>query len=394
MSEQTAEDQAFRAELHNWLAENLTDEFSLKRENNYEENFAIRRAWQKRLAEGRWIGIDWPYEYGGRSATLNQQIIYIEEMARVKAPETANRVGVGIVGPTVLSVGTAEQKARYLPGILSADVMWCQGFSEPNSGSDVASLTTSAVLDGDEFVINGQKVWTSLGFAADYCILLCRTNPRVPKHKGLSYIVVDMRSPGVTQKPLVQITADNDFSEVFFDNVRVPASNLMGNMNEGWGMAITTLMHERATAAFGYATIFEREMLDLLNLAHSYKRNGRPAIQDNEIAQRIARCYNDVHLFKLNVVRHISRLTGGTVPGPEGSFFKLQWSEMHQRMAELALDIIGEWSMAGQEEASAPDGGEWHFNLLKARASTIRAGTSEIQRNIIAERVLGLRLLQ
>jgi alkylation response protein AidB-like acyl-CoA dehydrogenase len=391
---ETAENEAFRQELRDWLAANLTEEFNVDRAMTSDERFALRRKWQKKLYEGRWINISWPKEYGGRKATLDQQLIYNEEMMRVKSPGTANVIGLSILGPTILSVGTPEQKAKYLPDILSGDKIWCQGFSEPNAGSDVASLATTAVIDGDEFVINGQKVWTSLGWRADYAVVLCRTNPDVPKHKGLSYIIVDMKSPGVTAKPLVQMTGDAEFSEMFFDNVRAPKENLVGKLHEGWTMAIATLMHERATLSFQAAIGYEKEMQELLDLALKVKIQGKDAIEDPAVYQRLAKSYTDVHLFKLNTIRNISRLKEGTIPGPEGSLYKMQWSEMHQRMAELAMDILGEYAGLGVEAPESPDEGKWQFHYMRSRGNTIEAGTSEIQRNIVAKRVLGLPLLE
>src|SRR5262249_15296569 len=245
--QQAIHDEVFRAELRAWLAEHNTDAFREQPTMTFQEKVALRRAWQKTLFESGWIGIGWPKEYGGRGANLIQESIYYEEMARAQAPLAVNVIGLNMVGPTLLSVGTSEQKARYLPKILSADEIWCQGFSEPNAGSDVASLQTRAIRNGDQFVVNGQKVWTSYGTVADFCILLVRTDVDVPKHRGLSYLIVDMHSPGVSARPLVQMTGEAEFAELFFDEVRVPLENLVGALNQGWTVALTTLMHERAT---------------------------------------------------------------------------------------------------------------------------------------------------
>jgi alkylation response protein AidB-like acyl-CoA dehydrogenase len=394
MIEQNEQDEAFRQELRSWLKENLSDAFRSANAKTWREKFDIRRNWQKRCFEGRWVAIGFPEEYGGRGATFNQQLIYNEELALAKAPEMANEIGLNILAPTILSVGTPEQKAKYLKDILSGDKIWCQGFSEPNAGSDVASLQTSAVIDGDEFVINGQKVWTSLGWLADYAVVLCRTDPSVPKHKGLSYIIVDMKSQGVTTKPLVQMTGDPGFAEMFFDNVRAPKENLVGKLNGGWMMAIATLMHERATLSFNFAVNFEMQMGRLVELAKTYKRNGRPAIEDSDIAQRLAQSFADVQLFKVNVTRNIARIQKGTLPGPEGSFFKLQWSEMSHRMSKLAMDIIGENAGLGPESDDAPHNGGWQNSYMFSLGGIIAAGSSEIQKNIISQRFLGLPLLQ
>ena len=246
--QQATSDESFQAELRAWLAANVTDEFREKRTMTFQEKVAVRRAWQKKLFEAGWIGIGWPEEYGGRGASLMQEAIYNEEMARAQAPATANVIGLNMVGPTILAVGTPQQKARYLPKILSGEEIWCQGFSEPNAGSDVASLQTRGVREGDDFVVNGQKVWTSYGYVADFCILLVRTDFEAPKHKGLSYLIVDMKSPGVSAKPLVQMTGEAEFAELFFENVKVPVANLVGELNKGWMVAITTLMHERGVS--------------------------------------------------------------------------------------------------------------------------------------------------
>src|SRR5271165_2918744 len=241
----TPEETAFRDELRAWLATNAPKDWSDWREKPLEESYPYLRAWQRRLHDGRWAAVSWPKEYGGRSATLMQQSLFWEEMARVEAPPMANSLGLGLIGPTIIACGTEAQKKRFIPKILSAEEIWCQGFSEPNAGSDVASLQTRAVREGNHFVVNGQKVWTSYGAVAYFCILLVRTDFAVPKHKGLSYLIVDMHSPGVSTRPLVQMTGEAEFAELFFDDVRVPVENLVGSLNQGWMVALTTLMHER-----------------------------------------------------------------------------------------------------------------------------------------------------
>ncbi len=388
--QQAMSDESFRAELRAWLAANITDEFREKRTMTFQEKVAVRRAWQKNLFEAGWIGIGWPKEYGGRGAGLIQEAIYNEEMARAQAPATANVIGLNMVGPTILAVGTTEQKARYLPRILSGGEIWCQGFSEPNAGSDVASLQTRAVREGDLFVVNGQKVWTSYGYVADFCILLVRTDFEAPRHKGLSYLIVDMKSPGVSTRPLVQMTGEAEFAEMFFENVKVPVENLVGELNKGWMVAITTLMHERGSLSFSIIVTFEQRLQALIELSRSSTLNGKPVLEDPQVRQRLARLYTDVKTFKLNTMRQMSTIGPGQLPGPEGSLLKLHWSELNQRLVELAFEIEGPFSSLAPDSVDAPFEGRWQYEYLRARGNTIEAGTSEVQRNIVAERVLGL----
>ena len=388
--QQAIQDEAFRAELRSWLAAHNTDAFREERTMTFQEKVAVRRAWQKTLFESGWIGIGWPTEYGGRGASLMQESIYNEEMARAQAPLAANVIGLNMAGPTLLAVGTPEQKTRYLPKILSAEEIWCQGFSEPNAGSDVASLQTRAVREGNHFVVNGQKVWTSYGYVADFCILLVRTDFEVPKHKGLSYLVVDMRSPGVSTRPLVQMTGEAEFAELFFDNVRVPVENLVGSLNQGWMVALTTLMHERGTLSFSIIVTFEQRLQALIELSRRSTLHGVPALKDPQVRQRLARLYIDVKTFKLNTMRQVATLGQGHLPGPEGSLLKLHWSELNQRLVELAFELEGPYSSLAPDSVDAPFEGRWQYEYLRARGNTIEAGTSEVQRNIVAERVLGL----
>ncbi|MGO8947996.1 MAG: acyl-CoA dehydrogenase [Ktedonobacterales bacterium] len=388
--QQAMQDEAFRAELRAWLTAHITDAFREQRTMTFQEKVAVRRAWQKTLFESGWIGIGWPKEYGGRGANLMQESIYNEEMARAHAPLAANVIGLNMAGPTLLAVGTPEQKARYLPKILSAEEIWCQGFSEPNAGSDVASLQTRAVREADHFVVNGQKVWTSYGYVADFCILLVRTDFEVPKHKGLSYLIVDMHSPGVSTRPLVQMTGEAEFAELFFDDVRVPVENLVGSLNQGWMVALTTLMHERGTLSFSIIVTFEQRLQALIELGRRSTLHGAPALKDPQVRQRLARLYTDVKTFKLNTMRQVATLGQGNLPGPEGSLLKLHWSELNQRLVELAFELEGPYSSLAPDSVDAPFEGRWQYEYLRARGNTIEAGTSEVQRNIVAERVLGL----
>jgi alkylation response protein AidB-like acyl-CoA dehydrogenase len=383
-------DESFRAELRAWLAANITGEFREKRHMTFQEKVAVRRAWQKKLFEAGWIGIGWPEEYGGRGASLMQEAIYNEEMARAQAPATANVIGLNMAGPTILAVGTPQQKARYLPKILSGEDIWCQGFSEPNAGSDVASLQTRGVREGDDFVVNGQKVWTSYGYVADLCILLVRTDFEAPKHKGLSYLIVDMKLPGVSTRPLVQMTGEAEFAELFFENVKVPVENLVGELNKGWMVAITTLMHERGSLSLTIIVVLEQRLQALIELSRMSILNGKPVLEDPQVRQRLARLYTDVKTFKFNTMRQMSSISQGHLPGPEGSLLKLHWSELNQRLVELAFEIEGPFSSLAPDSVDAPSEGRWQYEYLRARGNTIEAGTSEVQRNIVAERVLGL----
>jgi alkylation response protein AidB-like acyl-CoA dehydrogenase len=388
--EQAMSDESFRAQLRAWLAANITDEFREKRHMTFQEKVAVRRVWQKKLFEAGWIGIGWPKEYGGRDASLMQEAIYNEEMARVQAPVTANVIGLNMVGPTILAVGTPQQKARFLPKILSGEEIWCQGFSEPNAGSDVASLQTRAVREGAHFAVDGQKVWTSYGYVADFCILLVRTDFEAPKHKGLSYLIVDMKSPGVSSKPLVQMTGEAEFAELFFENVKVPVENLVGELNKGWMVALTTLMHERGSLSLSIIVVLEQRLQALFELVRGSTLNGKPVREDSQVRQRLARLYTDVKTFKLNTMRQMSTLSQGHLPGPEGSLLKLHWSELNQRLVELAFELEGPFCSLAPDSVDAPFEGRWQYEYLRARGNTIEAGTSEVQRNIVAERVLGL----
>jgi alkylation response protein AidB-like acyl-CoA dehydrogenase len=388
--QQATDDEAFRAELRAWLSENITEEYQETPRMSFLDKFKMRRAWQKKLFESSWVGVGWPKQYGGRGATLMQEAIYNEELARAKAPSTANVIGLGMAGPTILSVGTQAQKDRYLPRILSGEEIWCQGFSEPNAGSDVAALQTRAVREDNYFVVNGQKVWTSYGYVADYCILMVRTDFEAPKHKGLSYLIVDMKSPGVSTRPLVQLTGEAEFAELFFENVKVPVENLVGELNKGWMVGITTLMHERGSFSFNVVVSFEQRLQALIELARTCTPNGIPAIQDKTVRQRLAKLYTDIKTFKLSTVRQMSTITKGQIPGAEGSLLKLQWSELNQRLVELAFEIEGPYSALAPYTDDAPFEGQWQYEYMRARGNTIEAGTSEVQRNIVAERVLGL----
>jgi len=380
------EDEQYRQKLRAWLEANLPKEAPPK---DQDAEFAHRRTWQRKLYDGGWVGINWPKEYGGQGATLIQQAIYAQEMTRARAPQPANGLGISIVGPTLIHHGTEEQKKRFIPKILNADEIWCQGFSEPNSGSDLASLQTKAVLDGDDYVVNGQKIWTSLGQYADWCILLVRTDTNAPKHRGISFLLVDMHSPGVTVRPLKQITGNSEFNETFFDNVRVPKQNLIGAMNDGWRVAMTTLTYERGISSLATQVRIKQQLDGMIDFARTTRRNGHTLSQDPVFRQSLAAAYIRVEIMLLNLYRGITSRLRGQPPGPEASLDKLYWSEMDKWMQELGMELQGPYSQLMHDSKYAVPG-DWQYNFLRSRAGTIYSGTSEIQKNIIGERVLGL----
>jgi len=314
-----------------------------------------------------------------------EQAIFQEEWARAEAPPLINVLGLSLIGPTIIAVGTREQKERFLPKILSAEEIWCQGFSEPNAGSDVASLSTKAVRDGDEFIVNGQKTWTSLAHASDWCLLLVRTDPAVQKHKGITALLVNMHTEGVTVRPLKQMTGESGFNEVFFSNVRVPVANVLGEINKGWHTAIATLMNERAHLGTGIYIQFKRGLDALMARARETNRSGKPASEDPVIRQKLAQAFLELEVFRLTNLRALSKMASSSVPGPEGSILKIFWSEMNQRLQQVAMETLGPHA-----QLKDFDEGRWVYSYLRARGNTIEAGTSEIQRNIVAERVLGL----
>jgi alkylation response protein AidB-like acyl-CoA dehydrogenase len=388
----TPEEDRFRIEVREWLGANLPAErLEVSESENMDEWMAFLRNWQRKLSDAGWAGIAWPKEYGGRGAGVNEQLIFTEEMARAKAPNLMNvSIGIELVGPALMHHGTEAQRLRYLPKILSAEEVWCQGFSEPGAGSDLASLQTRAVIEGDRFIVTGQKVWTSWAEYSDHCILLVRTDASAPKHKGISCLLVDMRSPGITVKPTRQITGETEFSEVFFDGVAVPRENLVGEINGGWGVAMTVLMHERGTSAIGYQIRLRSELDELMELAKRIEKNGRPASADPLIQQKLAQSFIEVEILKYNIYRSATQIARSGSPGPESSIIKLFWSEMDRRQKAVAMELLGLRSQLVRGSKGAVDHGRWQRAFLWSRAGTIYAGSSEIQRNIIAERVLGL----
>ena len=384
--------EAFRQRVRRWLEANIPDDwtrFGLS-EVPRPEAYAFLRKWQATLYDAGFIGITWPKEYGGQGLTFVEEMILHQEMALQKAPPMLNVLGVGMAGPTIIAYGTEEQKKRYPAKILSCEEIWCQGYSEPNAGSDLASLQTRAVKDGDHWVINGQKVWTSLAHIADWMMLLARTDPDAPKHKGITYFLLDMKSPGVTVKPLKQLTGDAEFNEVFFDNVRVHESRVLGGVNNGWAVGLTTLMYERLALGFGLQVRLRISVDQLVDMARRMEKNGRSLTKDPVMRQKLAQLWIDTESLKYTGARAVTRLLKGELPGPEASTGKMMWVETHQRLQELAMEIQGPFSQLARGSAAAVDGGVWQYSFLRSRANSIEGGTTEIQKNIIGERVLGL----
>jgi len=381
------EDEAFRKEARDWLEENLPESWRVTEDTltTREDSFKIALDWQKRLYKRGWVGLTWPKEYGGGGGTLMQQVILSEELAKARAPGVANSLGVGMAGPTISSFGTEEQKKRFIPKLLSGEEIWCQGFSEPDAGSDLANLKTRAIREGDYYIVNGQKVWSTLAQHGDWCLLLVRTDPDAePKHRGITYLLMDMKTPGIEVRPLKQMTGDFEFNEMFLDNVRVPVSNRLDEENRGWYVAMGTLAFERA--GMGRAIMFKQVLNEIFGLAARTKRNGIPAIKDSTIRQRLAQCAIECEIIRLNSYRSLSASLKGGPPGPEEMFSKLFWSEMNQRMTELATQILGIDSVIeGGGEAQL-----WQYRFLRSKGNTLEQGSSEILRNVIGERVLGI----
>jgi alkylation response protein AidB-like acyl-CoA dehydrogenase len=385
------EDEAFRREFRVWLEQNAprnrpppVDGMS----EEGEEEWQRKVGWWRKLASDGWTCVDWPKQYGGRGLNLLETIIYHQELQRVNAPVPFIGSGPSLVGPTLMHWGTEEQKSRFIPKIVSGDEIWCQGYSEPNAGSDLASLQTRAIEDGDYFRITGQKIWTSQAQYADWAFVLCRTDPEAPKHRGISYILVDMKTPGITVRPLVQMTGAKGFNEVFFDDVKAPRKNLVGEKNQGWQVAITTLMYERSIGGGGSPLLSVID--ELARLARRLQRNGKTVWDDTDVRQKIAEFKCEGEALRYTNLRQLTRRLKGLAPGPEGSIMKLCASELNLRIQLFAMELLGPYSQLEYGSALAPDEGRWSFRMLGARAGTIAAGSNQIQHNIIGERVLGL----
>jgi alkylation response protein AidB-like acyl-CoA dehydrogenase len=383
----TPAQEAFRHELRDWLLANLPWEYGTglpPRFADLDEEVSFLRAWQTKLAAGRWVGVAWPEQYGGRGTGPAEHYILQEELARARAPELVGRIGVNLAGPTLLAHGTRAQKERWLTRILTSEDLWCQLFSEPAAGSDLAAVQTRAVATDGGWLLTGQKVWTSYAQFADWGICLARTNPDAPKHKGISYLVVDMRAEGVDVRPLVQLTGEAEFNEVFLTDVFVARDRLIGDEDDGWRVANSTLSHERGTSP-RQLVIHTQLLEELLRMAAR-----RGAFDDWRKRQRLAQAYVEVRLFQLHNWRTLSRLEKGLEPGPEGSALKLYWSEMTKRLHDTAMSMLGGASPLWKGAADNPGDGAWQRSWLYYQAASIFAGTNEIQRNIVGERVLGL----
>ena len=381
-------EEAFRAALRAWLSANLP-EVTTSEPGSLADEVAFLVGWQKRLHAGGWVGVHWPRQYGGRGATVVENYVFQEEMAHAKAPEIIGRIGVNLVGPTLIAHGSEAQKQRFLAKILAAEEIWCQLFSEPNAGSDLTALRCRAEADGDAFVVNGQKTWTSYAQFARWGILLARTDAVAPKAKGISFFILDMQSSGLTVRPLKQMTGDEEFNEVFLDNVRIPRTHLVGELNLGWEIAQTTLSHERGTNP--RQMVIHRILVDdLIAMARERGREGAAATSDAPLRQRLAQAWIEVELVRLQNWRTLTQVLRHGRPGPESSISKLLWSEMSQRLHDTAMDVLHTHAPLVRGDRRAAGRGRWARSYLYYRAGTIFAGTSEVQRNIIAERVLGL----
>lgn len=386
----TPEELQFRDELRAWLEANVPKDWPEHRNLPLETRFDYMREWQRKLYEGGWSGISWPKEYGGRGADLMQQVIFWQEMARADAPPIAGDLGVGMIGPTIIQYGSEAQKKGFLASMLRGDTIWCQGFSEPDAGSDLAALKTEARLEGDHYIVNGQKVWTSFGWVADWCELLVRTDKTVAKHKGLTTLLVNMKTPGIEVRPLKMMNGETEFSELFFTDVKVPVENVIGGVSNGWNVAIGTLMHERASLCAFFQVVYKRMTDQIIEHSRHIMRNGKPAAQDSVLRQKMAQCYAEVEIMRWNQARNFSQMMETGEPGPEGSIQKIFWSEYNQRLQQVAQELLGPYGQLGEHESYALDKGMWSREYMRSRGHTIEAGTSEVQRNIIGQRVLGL----
>ncbi len=376
-------EEQFRSELRDFLARHVPGEDPPE---GFEAEFEFMREFQRTMHRAGWVGIHWPREFGGRAATPMEQAIFAEEMARARAPQLVNRVGINNVGPTLIQFGTEDQKKRFLPGILSADEIWCQLYSEPDAGSDLASLRTRAESDGDAFVVTGQKVWTSYAVQARWAILLARTDPAARPHRGISYLVVDMESDGVEIRPLRQLTGASEFNEVFLDHVRVPRANLLGPENEGWQIAQVTLAHERGANYAVKEQALARIALDELTA----EIRGTPREKDPATRQEIARLHIETEIMRYMNLQMLSKVGRGEMPGLETSLVKQFWSELSQAIGEASVRALGPHGILERSSPHARAGGRFLQRMLFSRAATIAGGTAEIQKNIIAQRLLGL----
>jgi alkylation response protein AidB-like acyl-CoA dehydrogenase len=376
----------FRDELRAWLKANLARPWrdELRDPKATEDNLmALRREWQRKLYKAGYLGMGWSKEWGGRGATEVEKSIFDEETARADAPQILNFLGISLLGPALIHHGSEAQRRRFIPPMLAADEIWCQGFSEPGAGSDLAALRTSATLDGDDFVINGQKIWTTFGPWADWIFVLARTDSK-DRHGGISFILCKLDTPGVTVRRLRQITGESEFGEVFFEDVRVPRENLVGQIGEGWRIAMTVLGYERGAGSLAYSVRFGR---DLAQLAVACREVGRT---NAAVREKLGRLLVENEVMRANGIRTLANLADGNKPGPESSIEKLFWSEFDKRFRETAIDLLGPGGQLVRTSAEARPDVDWTREFLWSRAGTIYSGSSEIQRNIIAKRVLNL----
>ena len=382
--------EAYRMEVRTWLEANQPPPLTAEEKERIDEDLLWNRnkRWHKKLQEGRWVGLNWPKQYGGRGATFIEQVIFQQELGRLGLPMGINVLGIIMTGPAIMQWGTDQQKERYLKPIINADEIWCEGMSEPGAGSDLASIQTRAELHGDEFIVNGQKVWTTHAHRSDFCQLFVRTDPDVPKHKGMSALLVDMRSPGVVVKPLKQITGDSEFNEIFFEDVHVPKENLLGPLNAGWQVLVNTLMHERfgISETIGGADVI---LAQLVEMAQTVPLGGQSAAADDDIRQQIAQFAIEVTAKKYNGLRALSKRLKGQQPGAESSIGKLISTDLMQRMTKFAARLLGGYAMIERKSPFAPDG-DWMRRILNVEMLTIAGGTSAVQKNMIGERILQL----
>ena len=389
----TEDEHEFRLKLREWLSSALPDGWgeTVFEPEDEEERYLFRRDWDKKLSSGGWAGFTWPEEYGGRGATLVERGIFAEEMARALAPESLNIIGHNLAGPTILHHGTEAQKERFLPPIIANEEFWCQGFSEPGAGSDLASVRTHAIRKGDKFIVNGQKIWTSYAQYSQWCFALVRTDLDAPKHKGLSFLLIDMASPGISIRPLRQISGESEFNETFFENVEVPVENLVGEENDGWRIAMTTLAYERGPEdCLGRQIRFKQELEQLLDVCVAEPTGDGVLANNPVVRQKLGRSIVEVEAMRLVALKSFSRILAGEERGPDSSVIKLYWSHAAQRMNEAALDILGPAAVLAEGDADAKAGGRFQTSYLQSKAFSIYSGSSEIQRNIIGERMLGL----
>jgi alkylation response protein AidB-like acyl-CoA dehydrogenase len=390
----TPAQEEFRKEFVSWVEKNLPDGWGKTGLRYYKTQEDLKQAYknfQKRLFDAGYAAMHYPEEYGGQGKTLMEEIIVLQTISttciELRMPGVVTH---GMAVPVIFTCGTEEHKKKFLPKILDGTHIWCQGFSEPDAGSDVANVSTMAIKEGDRYIVNGQKVWTSYAHISDYCLLLVRTDPDSAKHKGLSYLLVDMKAPGVDVRPMTQITGESEFNEIFFDDVEVPVDMLVGQENMGWQIAITTLMFERVMGDVVIGAAYEKNLQRMINMAGNTKRSGRPVIENPVFRQQLAQSYIEIMALKYHGLRSFSHQLKGGIPGPEGSIGKLLWSEPNQRLTEAALGMQGPNSQIMGGSDRAIDDGLWQYAYLRSKGNTIEAGTSEIQRNIIGERVLGL----